>query len=85
MPVKHTEWRRGGGFGNTTEVLYHVGVTSQELKRWLERQGCTFEPGRGGHLMAHLGCRKAPVPMHGKSKELAKGTVEGIKKQLGLK
>jgi mRNA interferase HicA len=26
-------------------------MTSAELKRWLARRGCTFEPGKGGHLI----------------------------------
>ena len=25
-------------------------VTSAEFKRWLEKRGCLFEPGKGGHL-----------------------------------
>jgi mRNA interferase HicA len=51
-------------------------VTSQEFKRWLQKQGCTFEPGRGGHV--------STLPMHGKGKELGTGLVNAIKKQLGL-
>jgi hypothetical protein len=35
-----------------TELLYHGGVTSDEFKRWLEKRGCTFELGKGGHLKA---------------------------------
>jgi mRNA interferase HicA len=59
-------------------------LTSNELKRWLERQGCTFEPGKGSHLKVRLGGRSTSLPMHGK-KELGKGIVNAIKKQLGLK
>jgi mRNA interferase HicA len=58
-------------------------MNSKELKRWLEKQGCTFEPGKGGHLKVSLNGRYSVLPMH--STELKKGTVEGIKKQLGLK
>jgi hypothetical protein len=25
-------------------------VTSAKFKRWLEKRGCTFAPGKGGHL-----------------------------------
>jgi mRNA interferase HicA len=60
-------------------------MTSAELKRWLSKQGCTFEPGKGGHLIVLRGSRKSVLPMHGKSKDLKKGLVEGIKKDLGLK
>ena len=55
------------------------------LKRWLEKQGCGFQPGPGGHLKVTLGRRWSYLPMHGANKELGKGLVEAIKKQLGLK
>jgi mRNA interferase HicA len=60
-------------------------VNSRQLKRWLAKQGCTFQPGKGGHLKVRLGVRAAILPMHGKRKELPTGLVEAIKKQLGLK
>lgn len=60
-------------------------VTSQELKRWLTKQGCTFEPGRGGHLHVRRNDKIAILPMHGKGKELGTGLVNAIKTQLGLK
>jgi mRNA interferase HicA len=60
-------------------------VTSQEFKRWLAQRGCTFEPGRGGHLHVRLGSKMAILPMHGKQKDLGAGLVNAIKKQLGLK
>jgi len=60
-------------------------VTSSQLKRWLEKRGCSFESGKGGHLHVRLGGRRSVVPMHGSGKELGKGLVEKIKKQLGLK
>jgi mRNA interferase HicA len=60
-------------------------VTSAEFKRWLEKHGCTFEPGKGGHVKAFRGLRRSVVPMHGSRKELPKGLVEAIKRQLGLK
>ena len=55
------------------------------MKRWLERQGCSFETGKGGHLLVRLSNRKTILPMHGKNHDLPKGTVNGIKKDLGLK
>ncbi|QJE73888.1 type II toxin-antitoxin system HicA family toxin [Aerophototrophica crusticola] len=60
-------------------------MRSSEFKRWLERQGATFKPGKGGHLIVFLGGRRSVLPMHGSSHDLPKGTVESIKKQLGLK
>lgn len=59
-------------------------MTSGEMKRWLAKQGATFEPGKGGHLTARLGNRVATLPMHGGKRELRKGTERAIKKQLGL-
>jgi len=66
-------------------VLYYFVVTSSEFKRWLAKQGCTFEPGHGGHLTVRLAERTSTLPMHGKKKELGTGLVNAIKKQLGLK
>jgi mRNA interferase HicA len=60
-------------------------MTSAEFKRYLAKLGCTFEQGNGGHLKVSLGDRRSVLPMHGKNKELKKGTVEAIRKQLGLK
>lgn len=60
-------------------------VTSAQFKRWLAKQGCTFEPGKGGHVIVRRGEFKSVMPMHGSGKELKKGTMLGIMKQLGLK
>ncbi len=59
-------------------------MTSSEFKRWLEKQGCTFEPGKGGHLKVRLAKRFSVLPMHGSSKEIGKGLAQRIKKDLGL-
>lgn len=56
-------------------------MTCAEFKRWLEKQGCTFEPGKGGHLTVRLGAHA----MHGAGKEIGKGLENYIKKMLGLK
>jgi mRNA interferase HicA len=58
-------------------------MDSMEMKKWLEKQGATFEPGKGGHLKVFLNGRFSVLPMH--STDLKKRTIEGIKKQLGLK
>lgn len=55
-----------------------------EFKRWLEQQGVTFKPGKGSHLKAFLNGKHTDVPFHG-SKEIGKGLVEKIKKDLKLK
>ena len=59
-------------------------MTSGELKRWLEKQGCTFGVQNGSHLKVYFGDKKTILPMHAK-KEMRTGTVRGIKKELGLK
>ncbi len=61
-------------------------MNSNEFKRWLAKQGCTFDAseGKGGHIKVYLKGRASILPMHGK-KELGKGLVEAIKKQLRLK
>ena len=58
-------------------------MNSNEFKRWLAKQGATFERGQGSHLKVFLNGRQSVLPMH--AAELKTGTVEGIKKQLGLK
>jgi mRNA interferase HicA len=58
-------------------------VKSSEFKRWLTAQGATFESAKGSHLKVLLNGKSSYLPMH--SKDLKTGTVEGIKKQLGLK
>jgi mRNA interferase HicA len=58
-------------------------MKSSEFKRWLASQGATFESAKGSHLKVMLNGKTSYLPMH--SKELKTGTVEGIKKQLGLK
>lgn len=60
-------------------------VTSNQFKRWLKKQGCSFSPGKGGHSIVSLGERWSVLPMHGNEKELGTGLVQKIKKDLGLK
>jgi mRNA interferase HicA len=60
-------------------------MTSAEFKRWLEKQGCSFEPGKGGHLTVRLGANVTSLPMHGAGKEIGRGLERYIKKALGLK
>lgn len=62
-------------------------MNASELKRWLSKQGCTFETHRGGsgHLTVYYKGKKTQLPMHGGNKELGTGLVNKIKKDLGLK
>jgi mRNA interferase HicA len=59
-------------------------MNSKQMKKWLERQGATFQPGRGSHLKVFLNGRQTVLPMHGKD-DLGKGLETAIKRQLGLK
>jgi mRNA interferase HicA len=74
-------WRRTLYFINN--IVYTDNVRCKELKRWLAQQGATFKLGKGSHLKVYLNGRQSVLPMH--NAELKKGTVEAIKKQLGLK
>jgi mRNA interferase HicA len=60
-------------------------LTSAQFKRWLSSHGCTFEAGKGGHLIVRRGDRMSVLPMHGSAKELGTGLVNAIKRDLGLK
>jgi len=60
-------------------------VNANQFKRWLAKQGCIFLPAKGGHLRVRRGNKDSFLPMHGSRKELGKGLVERIKKDLGLK
>jgi mRNA interferase HicA len=51
--------------------------------KWLESQGATFKNGTK-HLKVYCNDKQTILPRH-PSQELKKGTVEGVKKQLGLK
>ena len=60
-------------------------MNSSQAKRWLAKRGCTFEPGKGGHLIVRLGAKWSVLPMHGGSKELKRPIWLAILKQLDLK
>lgn len=67
---------------NNTYVAF---VNSNQAKRFLARKGCTFAPGKGGHLLVEFNGKRSVLPIHGGSKELGKGLWQAILKQLGLK
>jgi mRNA interferase HicA len=60
-------------------------VNSDQAKRYLAKQGCTFESGKGGHLIVRRGDRVSVLPQHGGRKQLGKGLWMKILKDLGLK
>lgn len=62
-------------------------MNSQELKKYLSRNGTRFEPMRGGtgHQWAIRGSKRTIIPSHGNRKELGTGLVNKILKDLGLK
>lgn len=60
-------------------------MTSSQFRKWLARHGCQFVTMKSGHMkVVRLG-RISYIPMHGSNRELGKGLVEKIKKDLGLK
>jgi mRNA interferase HicA len=59
-------------------------VNSKQAKRWLAAKGCSFEQGKGSHLIVRLSGKRSVLPMHG-TKEIGKGLWKAILKQLELK
>ena len=57
-----------------------------EFRRWLAKQGCTFETHKGGsgHLTVIRGNRRSQLPMHGSNRDLGARLIMKIKKDLGL-
>jgi mRNA interferase HicA len=62
-------------------------MNAQELKRYLADRDCTFETHRGGsgHLTVRRGHKVSQLPIHGSRKELGKGLINKILKDLDLK
>jgi mRNA interferase HicA len=59
-------------------------MNSSQFRRWLAKQGCTFEPGKGGHLIVRRDGRMSVLPQHGGAKQLGTGLMRKIKHDLGL-
>ena len=61
-------------------------MTSNEFRRWLKQQGCTFHKHKGGsgHLTVRRDDRTSQLPMHGSGRELGTKLVAKIKRDLGL-
>lgn len=60
-------------------------MNSDQFRRHLAKQGVTFEPGKGGHLVAKLNGKKTDLPQHGGKKQLGKGLRAKIERDLGLR
>lgn len=60
-------------------------MNSDQFRRRLAKQGCTFEPGKGGHLIVRHGNRMSVLPQHGGKKQLGTGLMNKILKDLDLK
>jgi len=62
-------------------------MNAAELKKLLKKYGCRFENHKGGsgHQTVYRGDKKTVIPIHGSSKELGRGLVNKILKDLGIK
>ncbi len=60
-------------------------MNSDQFRRYLAKNGTTFEPGKGGHLIARRGKLVSVLPQHGGKKQLGTGLMAKIKRDLGLK
>ena len=65
-------------------MCYVHAMNGNQARRYLAKRGCTFEPGKGGHLIVRRGDRKTVLPMHGGRKDLGKGLWLAILRDLGL-
>ena len=70
----------------TQQMCYVPAMNSGQFRRWLAKQGCSFEAKKSGsgHLIVRRGERKSELPMHGGKKQLGSGLIAKIKKDLGL-
>jgi mRNA interferase HicA len=71
------------GFAVVYIFVYDWTVSSEELKRWLKKQGCSFGRQEGSHLKVYRGDKFTILPMHGK-KEIKSGTLKAILRDLDL-
>lgn len=59
-------------------------MNCDQFRRYLAKQGCSFEPGRGGHLVVRRGDLKSSLPQHGGAKQLGTGLMRKIKQDLDI-
>ena len=61
-------------------------MNARQLRAWRRRQGCTFETKRGtGHIIVRRGDMMTVLPVHGGNKQMGKGLIVKIMRQLGLR
>ncbi|MDB5724964.1 MAG: YcfA family protein [Novosphingobium sp.] len=65
-------------------IVYSSCMNSDQFRRYLAKQGCTFEPGKGGHLIVRRDGAMSVLPQHGGAKQLGTGLMRKIKKDLGI-
>lgn len=58
-------------------------MNSKEFMKWLKSHGAMFKSGKGSHMKVYYKNKQSVLPMH--SKDIPKGTLMAILKQLGLK
>ncbi len=58
-------------------------MNSNQFRRYLAKQGCTFEEG-ARHTIVRRNGKLAALPRHGGSKQLGTGLMNQIKKDLGI-
>lgn len=58
-------------------------MNSNQFRRYLAKQGCTFEEGKK-HTLVRLGDKVAALPRHGGAKQLGTGLMNAIKRDLGI-
>jgi mRNA interferase HicA len=63
--------------------VYNGPMNSNQFRRYLAKQGCTFEEGKK-HTIVRRGDRVAALPRHGGSKQLGTGLMNAIKRDLGI-
>lgn len=84
LPDSHAPQERSSRIIECNRSVIIERMNSKQMKKWLEQQGATFQPGKGSHLKVFLNGRQSALPMHGTA-ELGKGLEAAIKRQLGLK
>lgn len=67
-----------------TDTSINIEINSDQFRRFLARQGCTFEAGKGGHLIVRREGYMSVLPQHGGSKQLGTGLMRKILKDLRI-
>jgi mRNA interferase HicA len=79
-------WRSARAFlCKVNDYVYYKAMNSAVFQRWLKSKGTKFDRsrGKGSHMYVTLNGKTTVMPTH--RIEMPTGTVENIKKQLGLK